>query len=1456
MIKTLIAFILVFFCTVVTFETVGQIPNSIPKEGLTGFWSLAGNAFDSSEHNYHGHMIGSPIPVKDRFGREGEAMSFTDNTSAIIIADSTFGPFYSDFTLTFWFKSEGQKRMEPFVIGDSTGYNYNLNFAFNNLAGCWAYWNSGGYIGTKIGREREFTDGRWHNLLILRRDYQTLIYIDGTLSGTYNDFVAPIGNHDNIILNNPEHPWVGSLDDLIIYKRALSDIEIKAVTNYPAITFLSPSAHDEFPINHNTTITWLKPYNIGSTKLEYSIDSGRTWALTSSHLDSTVRSVTWTVPPLPGHSCLLKLTDLNNDQNFGVSDTFLISPYQWELVSDKANFSIRDGAGAITLNNQMFLIGGWNPADPITYPHATNNEVWQSVDGLNWSLLTVAPWEPRHTFGSLVFNNKMWVLGGDQLQCGFQKDIWNSPDGITWNLVTDEAPWGDRMLHIAFVFNGKMWVMGGQKIIYCDNDEEIVYNDIWYSDDGINWTKASEAAEWSPRGMIEGSFIFDNKVWLLGGGIYQKKYYNDVWNSEDGIHWKLVDDEAPWEGRQYSSVTIYDNAIWVIGGRGPSSDRNDVWHTKDGVKWYNLQGTPWPIRHAASTFNYQNSLWITSGFLHNDVWRLKPIPCPPLTLQPQDVEVSEGESINISASYLTSQSSFKWQGNINGEWTDLEDGEILSGTFTSSLNVISAPTSLNNILFRALVKDGQCTDTTQAVSIKVCPNIIYQPQDQGLDINASGAIFTKTTSINTSFQWQKKQQDAWINLADDAFMSGTKSDSLTFLATAELDSSIVRCLVSNEVCSTSSEEAIIVLCPLIETQPSDQLAPAGDPVEFKILVDKTSTEFQWQMFDGESWHDMQDNLGINGTKSSTLMLEGLQPFQDGLMFRCLIRRGNCVKYSEPAMAKISCMYENRVDTTHEATVYLGDKITAHLSEVDPDLTYYWEVGEQGIWLQDPSIFSGHQNNVYFIEGLTADKSGKEFRLIGVDINGCKSIFYHVTVNICVQLEEYSTSVTTNEGQTASLWVKYPLQDASFQWQIQVDSVWKDVIEGDLFKGTNNDSLKIFALDTQLNNTYFRCVILKGTCIESSPPLLLSVCPIIKNQPLPQIASIGDKASFEIDGAKTANYQWQRYTSMGWVDIVDQSGISGASSKLLAFDSVSSTEMGIRCIMSFEQCPKNISDSVSLIMCPSIDTVMNSASTTSGDTLHLFFNVKGATTLLWQLKYNDEYIDLEESTIFQGTRTDTLIIAGVEETLTGAAFRLTARNEHCHIVSSPVTLNVSPNQPCVVITQHPIDQTVPIDSIATFSVEFEGAVSGFLWQTKIDGIWVDLIDNSHFYGSSTNELTVRNIQLQDDGQNFRCLISDLCQTTSEVAHLYVAHVTSIDLSFNISIFPNPTSKTLNVNNDGSLPRRFKLFSPLGHCVMEGELKTGYNELPIGELAPGYYLVYIEGLKESKKLFITE
>ena len=100
-----------------------------------------------------------------------------------------------------------------------------------------------------------------------------------------------------------------------------------------------------------------------------------------------------------------------------------------------------DGDGVADV---MVLAGGNSPIP--------SSDVWISKDGITWRFAGYAPWSKRAYHGAVVFQNKLWIIGGTKLT----NDVWagslvnDSSQEVGYKLVweqilpPDEAPWTPR----------------------------------------------------------------------------------------------------------------------------------------------------------------------------------------------------------------------------------------------------------------------------------------------------------------------------------------------------------------------------------------------------------------------------------------------------------------------------------------------------------------------------------------------------------------------------------------------------------------------------------------------------------------------------------------------------------------------------------------------------------------------------------------------------------------------------------------------------------------------------------------------------------------------------------------------------------------------------------------------------------------------------------------------------
>ncbi|KPJ55516.1 hypothetical protein AMJ49_07020, partial [Parcubacteria bacterium DG_74_2] len=291
----------------------------------------------------------------------------------------------------------------------------------------------------------------------------------------------------------------------------------------------------------------------------------------------------------------------------------------WIEATSTAQWSTRSNHTLVDFNNKIWVIGG----------PAVERDVWYSTNGVSWTQATdTAQWTARIQHTSVSFNNKIWVIGGWDSTYNNKNDVWYSTNGVSWIQATDTAQWSGRSDHTSVVFDNKIWVIGGwDGSGNCNGSGNSYCRDVWYSNNGISWTQATNTAQWIAR-VYHTSVVFDNKIWVIGGNA-SGSYKNDVWYSTNGISWIQATDTAQWSAREDHTSVVFDNKIWVIGGVQEASPyyTNDVWYSTNGVSW--TQATPaaqWSARYEHTSVTYDNKIWViggeNAGGKKNDVWYL------------------------------------------------------------------------------------------------------------------------------------------------------------------------------------------------------------------------------------------------------------------------------------------------------------------------------------------------------------------------------------------------------------------------------------------------------------------------------------------------------------------------------------------------------------------------------------------------------------------------------------------------------------------------------------------------------------------------------------------------------------------------------------------------------------------------------------------------------------------
>jgi hypothetical protein len=284
----------------------------------------------------------------------------------------------------------------------------------------------------------------------------------------------------------------------------------------------------------------------------------------------------------------------------GSSSTFVASEsYRWAKVAEAGSGcfapNCREGQFAMAIkpikafDGKLFLIGDRN--------------VWISGDGVNWESRPKTDWGERHGGQFAFFRGKLWMLGGMRTWDDFRNDVWSSEKGTEWKQVVVNAPWQKRRWHSVLVFDDRLWVIGGALSSgRSDKTPTDFVNDVWSSADGLNWRLENENTSLVFESGLS-AVVFREQILAISGT-------GQVWSSKDGKDWKQIARDLPWAGHGGSGVLVFDDKIWVLGG----INRNDVWSSADSKKWKReFSSAPWSKRNTEYSVVFKDKLWLFSG---------------------------------------------------------------------------------------------------------------------------------------------------------------------------------------------------------------------------------------------------------------------------------------------------------------------------------------------------------------------------------------------------------------------------------------------------------------------------------------------------------------------------------------------------------------------------------------------------------------------------------------------------------------------------------------------------------------------------------------------------------------------------------------------------------------------------------------------------------------------------
>ncbi|MEI6346150.1 MAG: LamG domain-containing protein [bacterium] len=217
-------------------STIQKSQNTKVNTGLVGLWSFDGAdmtstvATDRSGNGYNGTLTNMTLKNVVTPGKIGQALQFQGGSAYILTAnDIMSNP--TGLTIAFWMKSATIPASTQRVFSVEGAYVITLTTA-------------GKLQGIVDGAEAEYaqtsviSDNKWHHVAFTHNGAIAggRIYVDGVASSTFtgssysgfyniNSLTRPVAIGGNVS-PNPISPFIGSLDDVRLYNRVITNAEI------------------------------------------------------------------------------------------------------------------------------------------------------------------------------------------------------------------------------------------------------------------------------------------------------------------------------------------------------------------------------------------------------------------------------------------------------------------------------------------------------------------------------------------------------------------------------------------------------------------------------------------------------------------------------------------------------------------------------------------------------------------------------------------------------------------------------------------------------------------------------------------------------------------------------------------------------------------------------------------------------------------------------------------------------------------------------------------------------------------------------------------------------------------------------------------------------------------------------------------------------------------------------
>ncbi len=635
---------------------------------------------------------------------------------------------------------------------------------------------------------------------------------------------------------------------------------------------------------------------------------------------------------------------------------------------------------------------------------------------------------------------------------------------------------------------------------------------------------------------------------------------------------------------------------------------------------------------------------------------------------------SVNTSFSISASNAT---SYQWQVNTGGGFTDLSNSAPYSNVTSSTLNITGVTSSMNGYQYRC-VATGSGSTNSNAATLTV-PNVITSsvPNQTGTSAyGLSDGSATISASGGTSPYFYSWSPSGGTNAMATNLAAGT----YTVTITDSTPNGLGGCSATQDVIITQPAGATVSqtslsgfsTCAGSASFPSQSFTVNAGGLTANLSL-SAPTGFQ-----------ISADAGGNGTYSTNLDIIPSSGIVNRTIYVRLVANATGtpsgdITVSSTGIPSKTIALTGTVNpapaiTAQPSSILIcpGDNATFSVNASNAT-GYQWQVDDGNGFVSVPNgaPYSGQTTATLTITGATAALNGYLYRAVAIGSCSPSAISNNAALSISsapsITTQPSVAPVTLCTGNTATISVTAS-NATGYQWYIDQGSGFNPISDNAMYSGATTSTLNIAGVTIGLSGYLYR-VVASGNCTPTATSnnvaLIVNSFPSITSQPSAKTICPGENTTFSVSASYATGYQWQVEKGQGFENISDDSTYSGATTATLTISGATAELNGYlyRAVVSGICTPLAVSNNAALTIkpTPSITSDPTSVAICSGGNATFSVTASNATAYKWQLDQGQGlgFADVPSGSFYSGFDTSTLVINGAPATFNGYKFRVIA-----------------------------------------------------------------------------------------------------------------------------------------------------------------------------------------------------